>query len=375
MKFQRCTRCVMDTTDPDIVFDSAGVCSHCLHYDAQSERFVISGAEGERLLAAIVARVKNDGKRNPYDCIMGVSGGVDSTYSVYLARQMGLRPLAVHLDNGWDSELAVKNIERVLEKLNVDLRTVVLDWDEFRDLQVAFLKASTPDSEIPTDHAIISVMFSHARMYGLRHVITGFNVRTESHMPRAWSAGHSDWRYIRTVQKRFGTRKLRTYPHTPFPTLLRLRWRQEWTHILNYVNYNKQSAKAILASDLGWVDYGGKHHESIYTRFYQGYILLRKFGFDKRKAHFSSLICSGQMTRDQALAALENPPYPVELQEADRAYVLKKLQLTEREFQEIMEKPRLRYADYPSMDRFFKGRLYRGVRAIYRVTAKPLLSR
>ncbi|MGI8402138.1 MAG: N-acetyl sugar amidotransferase [Gemmatimonadaceae bacterium] len=375
MKLQRCARCVMDTTDPDITFDSAGVCNHCLHYDDQSERHVISGAEGDRLLAAIVARVKNDGKRKPYDCIMGVSGGVDSTYSVYLAKRMGLRPLAVHLDNGWDSELAVKNIERVLRTLEIDLVTVVLDWDEFRDLQVAFLKASTPDSEIPTDHAIISVMFSHAEKHGLKHVLTGFNVRTESHIPRAWSSGHSDWRYIRTVQKRFGSRRLSTYPRTPFVRLLRLRRAQEWTHILNYVDYHKQRAKDVLKSEVGWVDYGGKHYESIYTRFYQGYILPRKFGFDKRKAHFSSLICSGQMTRGDALTELVKPPYPLDQQEADRAYVIKKLHLTESEFQEIMEKPRLRYADYPSMDRFYKGRFYRGMRAIYRVTAKPLLSR
>jgi N-acetyl sugar amidotransferase len=365
----------MDTTDPDIRFDASGVCNHCVHRDEQAAVYLFSGEEGERQLAHIVERVKADGRGKPYDCIMGVSGGVDSTYSVYLAKRAGLRPLAVHLDNGWDSELAVKNIERVLRALEIDLVTVVIDWDEFRDLQVAFLRASTPDSEIPTDHAIISVMFSRAEKYGLRHVLTGFNVRTESHMPRAWSSGHSDWRYIRTVQKRFGTKRLTTYPHTPFVKLLRLRRAQEWTHILNYVDYHKQAAKEVLKSEVGWVDYGGKHNESIYTRFYQGYILPRKFGFDKRKAHFSSLICSGQTTREQALLELEKPPYPLEEQEADKTYVIKKLQLTEREFEQIMEKPRMRYADYPSMDRFYKGRFYRGVRAVYRATAKPLLSR
>jgi len=373
MKLKRCTRCVMDTTDPDIVFDAQGVCNHCLQHDANVTKYVFSGAEGRRRLGAIVEQVKADGRGKKYDCIMGVSGGVDSTYSVYLAKEAGLRPLAVHLDNGWDSELAVKNIERALRNLEIDLRTVVLDWEEFRDLQVAFLKASTPDSEIPTDHAIISVMFSHAAMYGVRHVITGFNVRTESHIPRAWSAGHSDWRYISTVQRRFGKNSLPTYPHTPFLRLLRLRRAQEWTHILNYVDYHKERAKKVLASEVGWVDYGGKHHESIYTRFYQGYILPRKFGFDKRKAHFSSLICSGQMTREQALAKLEMPPYPVTEQAADKVYVLKKLQLTEDEFEEIMRRPRLRYDDYPSMDRFYKGRVYRGLRVIYRATAKRLL--
>ncbi len=236
MTFRRCSRCVMDTTDPDIVFDSAGVCNHCLQHDANSTKYVFSGMEGERRLSAIVARIKADGRSKRYDCIMGVSGGVDSTYSIHLAKRAGLRPLAVHLDNGWDSELAVNNIERVLRKLDVDLVTVVLDWEEFRDLQVAFLRASTPDSEIPTDHAIISVLFSHAALFGVRHVVTGFNVRTESHVPRAWSSGHSDWRYISAVHKRFGTRKLRTFPHTSFLRLLWLRRSQEWTLILNYVD-------------------------------------------------------------------------------------------------------------------------------------------
>jgi N-acetyl sugar amidotransferase len=375
MTFQRCTRCVMDTTDPDIIFDNEGVCNHCLQYDELSAGHVFTGIEAESRLAKIVARIRADGTGKPYDCIMGVSGGVDSTYSVYMAKRAGLRPLAVHLDNGWDSELAVKNIQRVLTTLEVDLQTVVLDWEEFRDLQVGFLKASTPDSEIPTDHAIISVMFSYAAKHRLRHVVTGFNVRTESHMPRAWSSGHSDWRYIRNVHKRFGTTRLRTYPHTPFFTLLRLRRAQEWTHILNYVDYHKQRAKDVLKSEVGWVDYGGKHYESVYTRFYQGYILPTKFNFDKRKAHFSSLICSGQMTRGDALAELNRPPYPLDQQERDKAYVIKKLNLTAAEFDEIMAQPRRKNSDFPSIERFYRGPLYKAMRWIYRATAKPLLSR
>ena len=200
----------MDTTDPNISFDSAGVCNHCRQYDEVAAKHLFSEEEGARRLAEVVERIRSDGKGKPYDCIMGVSGGVDSTYSIVLAKRAGLRPLAVHLDNGWDSELAIKNIERVLRHLDVDLVTVVLDWEEFRDLQVAFLRASTPDSEIPTDHAIISVMFSNAEKHGVRHVVTGFNLRTESHMPVAWSSGHSDWRYISEVHKRFGTKKLRS---------------------------------------------------------------------------------------------------------------------------------------------------------------------
>jgi N-acetyl sugar amidotransferase len=365
----------MDTTDPDITFDEEGVCNHCRQYDQLERDHVFGGAEGAKRFDAVVAQIKEAGKGRKYDCIMGVSGGVDSTYAVYLARKAGLRPLAVHLDNGWDSELAVKNIQKVLQQLDVHLMTVVLDWDEFRDLQVAFLKASTPDSEIPSDHAIISVMFGEAHKLGLKDVVTGFNVKTESHMPRAWSSGHSDWLYIRTVQKRFGKGRLRTYPHTSFFNLLRFRRSQRWTHILNFADYDKKAAKDILISELGWVDYGGKHYESVYTRFYQGYLLPRKFGFDKRKAHFSSLICSRQMTRDEALAELEKPPYPVAQQELDRQYVLKKLKLTDAEFEEIMARPKLRYADYPSLGRFYAGPVYGGMRYVYRRTLKPLLGR
>ena len=360
----------MDLSDPNITFDEDGVCNHCRQYDQLERDYVFGGEEGERRLREIVARIRKNGEGKPYDCVMGVSGGVDSTYAVYLAVRAGLRPLAVHVDNGWNSELAVKNIQKVLQKLGVDLRTVVLDWTEFRDLQIAFLKASTPDSEIPTDHAIISVMFSEAHRHGLRDVVTGFNVKTESHMPRAWSSGHSDWRYIRAVHRRFGDRPLRSYPHTPFPTLLRYRRSQTWTHLLNYVGYDKKAAKALLLNELDWVDYGGKHYESVYTRFYQGYILPRKFGFDKRRAHYSSLICSGQMTRDEALSLLEEPPYPPALQAQDKQYVLKKLKLSEAEFERIMALPPMRYADYPSIERFFQGRFYRAMRFIYRRTLK-----
>jgi N-acetyl sugar amidotransferase len=370
MNFQRCTRCAMDTTDTAISFNEDGVCNHCRLFDRLAAEYVFGGAEGSAKLGEIVARIKRDGTGKPYDCIMGVSGGVDSTYAVYLAKQAGLRPLAVHLDNGWDSELAVKNIEKTLRMLDVDLHTVVLDWEEFRDLQLAFLKSSTPDSEIPTDHAIISVMYSEAARYGLRHVVTGFNVRTESHMTPAWSAGHSDWRYIRAVQSRFGTVKLRTFPHMPLLRMLLYRRTQEWTHILNYVGYDKQAAKRLLVEKLGWVDYGGKHYESVYTRFYQGYILPKKFGFDKRKAHLSSLICSRQITRDEALHELATPPYPIDQQEADREYVIKKLQIIEADFEAIMAAPPKRFADYPSYDQIYKGRAYGALRRIYRAIRK-----
>ena len=279
--------------------------------------------------------------------------------------------MAIHLDNGWDSELAVMNIENLLKKLDIDLYTHVIDWEEFRDLQVSFLKASTPDSEIPTDHAIVSLLYKKAKELNIKYVIIGRNIKTETHVPLAWSQGHGDWKYIRSVQKLFGTQKLKTYPHRTFTQDLRYSKEQIWVNILDYVDYVKEDAKRVLQDELCWKDYGGKHHESIYTRFFQGYILLRKFGYDKRRGHFSSLICSGQMKREEALMLLKDPPYPTDSQEADKRYVIKKLGLTNSDFEAIMNKPIKTIMDYPSYEETIRrirvGRFYRVIRYFYRL--------
>jgi N-acetyl sugar amidotransferase len=338
----------MDTTDPEIQFDQEGVCHHCHAYDISRDNFVFSGPVAAKKLAALVEEIKQHGKGKDYDCIIGVSGGVDSTYVAYKVKKLGLRPLAVHLDNGWDSEMAVKNIENTLNKLGIELHTHVINWEEFRDLQLSFLKASTPDSEIPSDHAIVSLMFQMAHKLGVTHVISGCNVRTESHLPRAWSRGHEDWRYIHSVHKLFGTVPLRTFPYRNILTIYRDRRKIKWIDILNLMDYSKKESMRVLQDELEWQYYGGKHYESIYTRFYQGYILPRKFGFDKRKTHLSSLICSGEITRAQALEELEGDPYPAEMQQQDREYVIKKLGISEKEFESIMNAPPKRYEDYPS---------------------------
>jgi N-acetyl sugar amidotransferase len=356
----------MDTSDPDIRFDASGVCNHCHAYDDLVRTRVFTGDEARQRLEALLAEIRQAGAGRRYDCVIGVSGGVDSTYVAYEVKRLGLRPLAIHLDNGWDSELAVKNIENVLKRLNIDLHTKVLDWEEFRDLQLAFLRASTPDSEIPTDHAIVAELYRTAARIGVRHVVAGVNVRTESHLPRAWSQGHLDWRYIRSVQRLFGKRRLRTFPHLSLLDQYRYRVTHRWVEILNYLDYDKRRAKEILLRELGWRDYGGKHYESIYTRFYQGYILPRKFGFDKRRSHFSSLICSGQMSRSQALTELQGETYPSDLQEADRKYVAKKLGITEEEFKAIMDEPPKSYHDYPSYAGFYGSRAFAAARALYR---------
>jgi N-acetyl sugar amidotransferase len=357
----------MDTTDPNIVFDENGVCDHCHAYDQNTAIGLFSGDEGKRKSEEIVRKVKEAGKNKEYDCIIGVSGGVDSSFVAYKVKELGLRPLAVHLDNGWDSELAVKNIERLLNHLKIPLYTHVIDWEELKDLQISFLRASTPDSEIPSDHAIFALMIKMAKKYKVP-VITGMNMKTESHVPRAWSQGHLDWRYIKSVHKRFGKFKLKTFPHFHIWTFFLYFWSGNWIHLLNYLDYKKEAAKKFLIDELGWKDYGWKHHESIYTRFYQGYILPKKYGYDKRKTHLSSLICAGEISRESALEELKNEPYPIEMQSQDKEYVIKKFDLTAKKFENIMNQPHKSYNDYPNYQ--FLYFLYNLLSLIYRKYVK-----
>jgi N-acetyl sugar amidotransferase len=347
-KYKICTKCVMDTTDPDITFNEEGVCNHCTHYDKQMNQLP-KGKQAQEMLDDLVSRIKKDGKSKDYDCVIGLSGGVDSTYVAYLVKEkLGLRPLAVHLDNGWNSELSVINMENIVKKLDIDLYTHVIDWEEFKDIQLSFLKSSTPDSEVPSDHAIFSVLRQIAKKFKIKHVINGINVKTESHHALSWSQGHSDFGYIKGVQKIFGTKKIKTFPHGNRLTILEDIFSKKWINILNYIDYDKNEAKRIIAEKLNWKDYGGKHYESIYTKFFQGYILPQKFGYDKRKMHLSSLICAGVYTREEALKELEQPPYPIQEQLDDKEYLIKKFKITIEEFEEIMNRPAKTYYDYPS---------------------------
>jgi N-acetyl sugar amidotransferase len=350
--YQICTRCIMDTSDPDILFDENGICNHCHGYDMLVRTEIWDEDTVKKKLPLLIDKIKKSGEGKEYDCIIGVSGGVDSTYVAYKVEQLGLRPLAVHLDNGWDSELAVKNIERVLKKLNIDLYTEVLDWEEFSDLQLAFLKGSTPDVEIPTDHAIEAVMMKVAAKYKIKYVLMGSNVRSEGILPQAWSQGIRDWKYIKGVHKRYGTVPLKTFPHFTLLDFIfeRTFSGRHWINFLNYVQYNKTEAMKILDKELGWVYYGGKHHESIYTRFFQAYILPRKFRADKRRAHLSALVCSNEITRNQALDAIKEPICPPDLLRQDKEFVIKKLGLTEAEFDEIMALPPRTFKDYPAYE-------------------------
>lgn len=360
--YRMCSKTIMDTIgNPDIKFDSDGICQYVREYERLLDVRVPDDSKRNEKLEEIVAAIRSSGEGHDYDCIIGVSGGVDSTYLAYLVKELGLRPLAIHLDNGWNSELAVSNIETILNKLGVDLYTHVLDWEEFKDLQLSFLKASVPDGEIPTDHAITAILYKMAAKHNIKYIISGTNVRTEGIMPTIWSDGHLDWKYIQEIQSKFGTTRLKNYPHLSvfsyFYFLLFKRIKK--VSILDYIDYDKPKVMSFLENELGWRNYGGKHYESIYTRFFQGYILVEKFSIDKRKGHLSTLICSGLMTKEEALKEIQLDPYPSkELLNIDREFVLKKLGLNESAFQAIMDLPLKYYSDYNN-NNFIINKLWR----------------
>ncbi len=340
----------MDTTDSEIQFDQKGVCNHCRQYDERASKELYLDETGQQKLDRIINEILENGKNKEYDCLMGVSGGVDSTFALFKAREFGLRPLAVHLDNGWNTELSVKNIEMLVKKLNVNLFTCVLDWEVFKDLHLSFLKSSISNSEIPTDHAITAILFRMAAEKGIQYIISGSNIVTEAIMPSSWMYDATDWKLIKNIHKKFGKIKLKT-----FPPVTIFKWiyftfvkRIKYISLLNYFPYNKKEAMQVLQKELGWKYYGGKHYESIYTRFLQGYILPRKYNIDKRKAHFSTLICSGQMTREEALEEMKHDIYPPTIMQEDKEYVIKKFGLTEEEFEKIMSQPIKTFRDYPN---------------------------
>ncbi|TDH23301.1 N-acetyl sugar amidotransferase [Segetibacter sp. 3557_3] len=356
-QYRQCTLTVMDNiADPDITFDADGICNYYHEYKVAEREQVITGKEGEEKLNALVARMKAVGKGKPYDCLIGLSGGVDSTYVAYLVKQFGLRPLAVHLDNGWDSEPAVKNIENVIKKLGIDLYTIVVNWEEFKDIQLAYLKASVVDIEVVSDHAIFATMYRIAKEKKIPYIISGTNIVTEYIMPPSWLYTKMDFRNLKDIYKRYGKLKLKTYPifdfkrHVYYSAVLKL----NPVSILNFTDYNKTAVKKLIQEKLDWADYGGKHYESIFTKFYQAYILPEKFHIDKRKAHLSTLICSEQMTKQEALEELSHDLYPVRDLERDKAYVLKKLGLSNAEFDAIMQMPVQSHHDFAS-DRHLKA--------------------
>jgi N-acetyl sugar amidotransferase len=348
-EFKQCNVCIMDNlNDPDIVFSAEGICNHCFTFDAAMQKLP-KESEREKKLQEIIKKIKEEGKNKKYDCLLGISGGVDSSYLAYLCGKYKLRPYIIHFDNGWNSELAVKNIETILRKLNFDLETDVIDWEEFKDLQLSYFKAGVVDLEIPTDLAMISAMFNIGRKHNIKYILSGHNIATEgTKMPNSWVHDKLDYRNLKDIHKQYGKVPLKTLPKMGF--LKRLYYSNvvkfEYIQLLNLIDYNKEKAKQTLRDELGWRDYGGKHFESVFTRFYQGHILPKKFNIDKRVFHYSCLIKSKQMTREQALELMKLPVYDPAMLEADKEFVFKKLGFTENSFNEYLKAPIRKHGEF-----------------------------
>ena len=343
---QICSRCILDTTVKDIWFDEKGECKYCKIHDEMEKRHPLNGNSKIRL-EQLVNQIRKDGRNKPHDCIVGVSGGRDSTYSLYTAVKLGLRPLAVHFDNGWNSEISVSNIKNATTILGVDLHTVVADWEEFKDLQIAFLKASVPDAEVPTDYAIYSVLYEVANQEGIKYIINGHSFRTEGTSPISWT--YMDGKYVKNVHKRFGKiKKIKSFPLMSMSQLLYFVFVQRIREVrlMEYINYVKKDVDHLLEKELKWKYYGGHHHESVYTEFFQSYLLPKKFNVDKRKTENSALIRSSQLTRENALKEIESDAYAYNKEIVD--YTIRKLGLSEEEFKKIYSQEIKSFLDYPS---------------------------
>lgn len=349
VKYQICTRCVMDTSDSQITFNSKGECNHCTDYRNVMDGSEVDQKANEEVLLRKIEEIKDRGIGKEYDCLIGLSGGVDSTYLAYLAiNKFKLRPLALHLDNGWNSKLAVKNIKHIVRKLDLDLQTHVIDWEVFKQLQLAYLRASVPDIEVPTDHAIRASMYKTALDHDIEFVLRGFNQNTEGIMPKSWSFYKIDSKNLLDIFSQHGHGTLDTYPMISTKEIKEYETKHGISGFspLNYLPFHKPTIKKLIQDELNWVDYGGKHFESIFTRFFNGYIRPRKFNIDLRRANYSNDICTGVMTRDEALEKLSLPIYPIEKQEEDYEYVIKKLGLTRDEFESILNAPPKSHFDY-----------------------------
>lgn len=352
-----CTRCVMDTTDPDISFDEHGVCNHCREFDAVTRKQWFPNDEGERRWAALVDEMREAGKRRDYDCILGLSGGVDSSYLALVAKRAGLRPLVVHVDAGWNSELAVANIENIVNHCGFDLHTHVVDWEEMRDLHLAYLRAGIPNQDVPQDHVFFAKLYHFAMRNGIRHILSGGNIASEAIFPAAWHGPAMDAINLRAIHAKHGERPLKNYSTVSFfqayvwyPLVRRMRILRP----LNFMAYDKAGAITELEREAGWRAYGRKHGESLFTKLFQNYYLPVKFGFDKRKPHLSSLIVSGQMTRGDALEKLAEPLYdPTEL-EVDIAFFCKKLRVTRAQFDAFIAQPPRSHSELPNWGRRFR---------------------
>jgi N-acetyl sugar amidotransferase len=354
----QCKKCIMSIdNDPDLFLSEHGICNHCYNYSAEAVLLPGNLTIAARQLSERLAEIKENGKGKKYDAILGVSGGVDSTYLAWMCKEWGLRVLLVHCDNGWNSELAVMNIQNVCNKTGFDLYTHVLDWESFKDLQLAFIKSSVVDIELPYDYALNILMYKVAKKFNVPSVLSGHNLVTEgTYMPKSWVHSKLDLTNVLDIHKKWGTKRLVNYPKMGILKYLYYQKTKTLVNykLLNYVDYQKKEVKQFIIDKLEWRDYGYKHYESIFTRFYQGYILPRKFKIDKRQFHLSVLVQSGQMTREEALEEMELPIYPKEQFERDYDYVLKKFNLSPEAFESLMDAPIRQHTDYKNIKTFWR---------------------
>lgn len=345
-----CQRCVMDETASNIQFDDRGICNFCRDFETKLPE--LRALLGDTVkLASLIETLRDDGRGKVYDCVVGLSGGVDSSFVLHGVVEAGLRPLAVHLDNGWNSELAVANIHALVNKLNVDLYTHVIDWDENRDMQLSMFEAGVIDIELLMDNAMLALNYRMATKYRLKHIVSGSNRATEGvRMPKGWNHFKLDVKNIKSIHNQFGSVPIRSHPLVSTVDHLRFKYwnKVKWISWLDYVDYNKQAALDLLVRRYGYKPYPYKHYESVFTRFYQGYILPRKFGVDKRKVHLSTLIMSGQMTREDAMKDLAKPPFDEQQLQRDRQFILKKFGKDDAWLDAYVKSPSHDHLDYPS---------------------------
>ncbi|MBO4301338.1 MAG: N-acetyl sugar amidotransferase [Desulfovibrio sp.] len=354
MPYQICTRCIMDTSDPAISFDTKGYCNHCTTALRRMADEYLPNAKGQNNISNMVARLRQDGQGGKYDCILGLSGGVDSSYLAWKSREWGLRILLFHVDGGWNTEESTHNVQTLAERLGYDLHIHTIDWEEMRDVQVAYLKSGLSNLDVPQDHAFFAVLFKKCEEYGIRHWLSGMNLVSESILPASWGHPGLDGRQLVAVHDKFGKHPLRTFPVISFWDCARFYGKIPFfsrIHVhtpLNNMPYDVFTARKTLENECGWKDYGQKHEESRFTKLFQNHILPQRFGYDKKRAHYSSLIVAGIMTRDEAMEAMQHSAYTPETLENDISYVCELLGLTHAEWDSLMRAPKRYWQDYPS---------------------------
>ena len=359
MRYKGCVICVMDTSDSRIVFDNKGVCDHCNDFYKNVLPNWHTDQRGKEELLKIINRIKKEGEGKDFDCILGMSGGVDSSYMLHLAvKEFGLRPLVFHVDGGWNSELAVNNIQVMIDKLGLDLYTEVINWEEMKDFQLACFKSGVPHLDIPQDHAFIATLYNFADKHKIKYILNGGNISTECvRNPMEWLYYGTDMAQLKDIINKYGSVKMETYPFSPiFRHKFYLRYirKIQVVKLLNYRPYIKEEALKLLADEYGWKPYPQKHFESRFTKFYEGYWLPERFGFDTRKVQYSSLILTNQMTREEALEKLEKPAYNPENIEEEFNYIATKLGISPQELRHYFTIPKKFYWDYKNNESIFR---------------------